>query len=86
MRQNFFNDAYCHTSLEITEVMADKGARVDEINVDLFFDEDEDGWGGEIRLNESGETVCYFEGFASEHEARVTLMDAGIAPGDINVL
>lgn len=86
MRYNMFNDPYCHDAAEIAQVLSDKGVLTDEINADFSFDEDEDGWSGEIRMNEGGETVCFFEGFASAHEVRVTLMDAGLAAGDISEL
>lgn len=86
MRRNAFDDYICHNSFEIAAVLADKGVQFDEIHAEFSFDEDEDGWGGEIRDNESGDTVLYFEGFSTAHETIVTLTDAGLAAGDITEL
>jgi len=86
MRFNMFQDAYCHTSNEVIDVMRDKNIEPTECHADFSFDEETDGWIGEVRENEDGKTVCYLEGFTSAQEIRVTLLDTGIAVGDISEL
>lgn len=83
LRRNAFGDAYCKSVDEIVDELSLKDVDAHACHADFSFEPETKSWGGEIRENDDGETVCFLEGFSSANEIRNTLIGVGIPRGDI---